>query len=70
MNAIYCECVKEKKKFEISEPTTMCLLVLLYHLHQPISSSDKTNFYIKSKPCPVYTKQLQNVEAGREPWTQ
>ena len=59
MNAIYYECVNERKIFFLKEvvevePTTMCLLVHSSTIFtNTLSSSIQTNFYIKSKPCPV-----------------
>ena len=59
MNAIYYECVNERKKnfkkevVEV-EPTTMCLLVHCSTIFtNTFSSCDQTNAYIKSKPWPV-----------------
>jgi hypothetical protein len=57
MNAIYYECVNERKKISKKvvkvEPTTMCLLVHCSTIFtNTFSSSDQTNVYIKSKPCP------------------
>ncbi len=59
--------MKEKKNFKKEvvevEPTTMSLLVYYSTIFtNTFSYSVHTNFYIKSKPCPVKTKQLQNVE--------
>jgi hypothetical protein len=70
MNAIYYECVNERKKISKKvvevEPTTMCLLVHCSTIFtNTVSFCDQTNFYIKSKPFPVLTKQLQNVEGSK-----
>jgi hypothetical protein len=57
MNAIYYECVNEKKnlkKVAEVEPSTLCLLVHCSTIFTiTFSYYTQTNFYIKSKPCPV-----------------
>ena len=74
MNAIYYECVNERKKISKKvvevEPATMCLLVHCSTIFtNTFSYSNHTNFYNKGNHVQFKQNNCKMWKAGREPWT-